>query len=403
MPNRLRRALAVACAALIFCAVLSGAAAPDGNLHVIDDLGDADGAQVADVDRDGRVDVVAASSRHRGRSSKIYWYRQGKSPRHWTRHPIYTGDRLKKVEGIDVHDYDGDGTPEVFALDQAGGVLAVFSAETEKPAGSWRMCLADRNCYGAQDSMIADIAGDGAPELVYTWEGGDADSGGVKCLRYTGGPVGEADSWTVSTLVDHPGAWWLCSSGMLDLDGDGSRDDIVFGARRNRNSSPRPGVFWLEGPEDEGGEWSEHVIDDSPEAVLQLDAGDFDGDGVARDLVACAGPFQHAYLYTYPDWERRKIELPADRGVWNARRTPYRAGGRHGIVLTLANDHTYVLHWTGQSWTQRRLFSNTYGHPLDDRIIYTDLDGDGAAEAVIPDSGGNRLFWVSFAHVRPTR
>ena len=266
----------LASALLALCA-LSAAAHGASNVCIIDDLDDADGAQVADMDGDGDPDVAAASSQYKGRPSKIYWYQRGEGPRDWTRHPIHTGGGLRKVEGIDAHDVSGDGTPEVFALEQVRGRVLIFGAGPDGPAGHWNMSVLDGTCHRAQDSMVADISGDRTPELIYTWEGSEPGTGGVRSLSYEGGPVLDPESWTKTTLVQHMGAWWLCSSGRLDVNGDG-RKDIVFGAR-GRNKTPDPGVFWLEAPQTDGGEWTEHVIDDRLNSAMNLDSGDFDGDG----------------------------------------------------------------------------------------------------------------------------
>lgn len=374
-------------------------------LYVIDDLGDADGAQVADIDGDGKPDVVAASSRWRDpqgvrHPSRVYWYRQGESLKDWTRHPVYAeGSKLNKVEGIDVGDFDSDQVPEIVVVDQ-NRKIALFSPDGSDVTGPWSMTVLDPDAVKAQDSLVADVDDDNIPELLYTWEGAQGDQGGINMLDFQGGDVMKADSWKRTRLVRHPGAWWLCSSGRLDLDNDGRQDDIVFSARRARHKSARPGLFWLQGPNTPGGRWKEHVIDDSLKSALHVDSGDFDGDGVRNDIVSLAGPFEHIYLYTYPDWKRQKLFSVGPgkkRRIFNVRRASYGVSDRDDIFSAVARDHAYIFEWTGSEYLQTPLFETSYRHPLDDRIIYADLDGDGVDEAVVPDSGGDRLLWLSFA------
>ncbi|MFW6059994.1 MAG: FG-GAP repeat domain-containing protein [Phycisphaeraceae bacterium] len=363
--------------------------APLTELHVIDPLPDADGAQLADIDGDGRLDIAAAASKR----GEVVWYRQGEDMRTWTRHAISTGHR--KLEGIDAADFNGDGRVDVIALDQVAGTVILFTPRGDDPTGEWESVVLAKGRHGVQDSMTADLDGDGRPELIYAWEGRRGDQGGVHRLKLTGEDVTDADAWDDRVLVQHPGAWWLGSSGRVDLADDGTADDIVYSARRHRNRAPQTGVFWLEAPGDPDGTWTRHTIADDVGAVLHVDTGDFNGDGDARDVLANTHRFESAHVFTYPNWEATELPLP-DSGTYNVRRAPFAVGDRDAILVALAKRGLYLLAWDGQTYASTRLLPIDYRHPLDDRILYADLDGDGVAEAIIPDSGGNRMMWLKF-------
>lgn len=196
------------------------------------------GAAVADLDRDGRLDVVA------GRS----WYRVGADGR-WERRayttatgPLPEFDDFAKLAVLDV---DGDRRLDVVAAlfaESPAGALLVFHAPPDPLAGGWTWSVLDNGpLFGVHGLAAARFDGCARPELavgetnVGGWDFGPAPDPHVYLYRRL------ASGWS-RTVVDAVGAHDLTAA---DLDGDGRPDLLGHEENTDRASPPRNGrVFW---------------------------------------------------------------------------------------------------------------------------------------------------------------
>jgi hypothetical protein len=113
------------------------------------------------------------------------------------------------------------------------------------------------------------------------------------------------------------------------------------------------------------------------------------------------------YWYAFSDgWKRHALALPDDiegiapDRVWNVRTMRF-TPGRAGILTIVAEsdgDSAMLYLALDDPASPFVLKTMDYNHPMEDRIILYDLDGDGVDEAFIPDSGtgSDRLFIFSF-------
>jgi hypothetical protein len=366
--------------------------------------GDCDGIALGDINGNGRMDILASD----GKGCATFWFEQGAAPDRWTRHPIYQiADRPCEIEGNDLGDFNGDGRLETVSLDQPGGRIFLHRQGPD-PTQPWETAAIRTGRPLVQASLVTDIDGDSRADLVYTWEGREPGAGGVHWLRFTGANLLDPDHWTDHRMIRHESAWWLAPR-RVDLGGNGRATDIVFSARNltQRNPGAQPGVFWLEEPENVFGEWARHDIDRTLNHPLHIDLGDLSGNGHGHDVVVGGFHTPAVYWYEFSNgWRRHALPLPeevngvAPNRVWNVKALNM-GSSRDGVLAIVAEDEkssAMVYYPMDNPASPSLLRLMDYNHPMEDRIILYDLEGDGVEEAFIPDSGtgSDRLFIFGF-------
>jgi len=356
---------------------------------------DCDGLAVGDIDGDGDLDLLGSASRE----GRIVWFEQRATPAQWERHAIYTaGYEDPKIEGNALGDFNGDGRLEAVSLDQRAGRVLLHVPEAD-PTGAWQTAALRSDRETLQDALVADLDGNGMPELIYTWEGSRKGRGGVHRLTLTGRDVLNPDHWDDRTLITHESAWWLAPR-LFDLTGSGVQRELIYTARHllGRNPASRPGLFWLRPSSDGPGQ--RHVIDDRLPHPLHVDAGQLTADGPPHDLVVSGFEVDRVYWYDADeDWKRHALIPPsfADEPVtriWNVE-TIAVPGQRRDAVLAIpeANGTSAMVlfQWHGDRYAGTVLKQLPYGHAMEDRIVVRDLTGDAMPELIIADSGGEAL------------
>lgn len=373
-------------------------------------VSDCDGVAIGDIDRDGSIDLLTSS----GGNGTVLWFEQGEGPADWQRHRIY--DDAAEVEGNELVDVDGNGRLEAFSLDQETGTI-LLHRPADDPQGNWDTVPIQSGRPFLQASLTTDLDEDGQPELVYTWEGTKAGTGGVHWLDYQEGSVQDPDSWTDHTMRVHESAWWLVPRPM-DLNGDGAAREIIYTARNkeNRNPGSTPGLFWIETGSNPAVQWHRHVIDTTLSHPLHVDAGHLSPEGTppaqesedrgGPDLVV--GGFETETLSYYArsnsSWRRHDLDTPVLDGhsfgeIWNVKALPW-PGHRQDAMLGVfsqSSKSAMVLYAPRDGQYQHQVLNQmSYTHPLDDRLVLRDLTGDDRPEMIVPDSGGGKLSIYQF-------
>jgi hypothetical protein len=276
-----------------------------------------EGVAVFDVDHDGHADVVTDQ----------FWYRA----------PDFTPVEIRTPETYDPaaryslcsaaygDDLDGDGFTDLLVVPFPTDPMYWYK-NPRGATGHWEShVIAPALSAGMETPIYADLFGDGhrvlvmgiEPELVLAWFAPAADPNAL-WVRHPISPPGFARAYHFAhglgaDDVDGDGrrdvltdaGWfqqtadrdtWIfhafafgadeCSSMYArDLDGDGLADIIC----------PHPhsyGVHWWK--QEQGGSFTEKVIDDSISQVHALDLVDLDGDGTP-ELVGGKTKFAHTY------------------------------------------------------------------------------------------------------------
>ncbi|GJG89006.1 hypothetical protein tb265_41870 [Gemmatimonadetes bacterium T265] len=232
-------------------------------------------ASYADLNGDGREDAVV--SEFGNLTGRLAWYERlpnGGS----RRHPLTAEPGAMNTV---VRDFDGDGRPDILALNaQADEGVSLFHS---RPNGQFvrEWLLRFPPSYGSSSMELADVDGDGYPDIVYT--NGDNGDYPSPPKPYHGIHVFLNDGhWHFAEkyFFPMPGAYKAIAR---DFDGDGKVDIAAIAFYPDYTApAPLPFVF-LHGlggmrfeartfPDANRGRW------------LTMDAGDVNGDG-RDDLV----------------------------------------------------------------------------------------------------------------------
>jgi FG-GAP-like repeat len=281
-----------------------------------------------DVNDDGYPDVIASS----WFSKKMSWYQNpGKSSSDslWKEHPIESGFNYELILLVDIN---GDGkAEEILPNYGSSGEVVWFERARPFTKGDWVRHVAGTvpDVKGLHGIGAGDLNGDRRPDILtsYGWF--------------------EAPAWKY-----HPAFRLLPPRGQCsplyvdDVNRDG-KNDLIYGAGHHY------GLFWLES---RNGSWQEHLIDDSWSQAHALTLADMDGDG-KLDIVT----------------GKRYLAHDTDPGA-------YEPLGLYWYRSTPGS--TYVKHVID--------FGSKAGGGM--QIPVLDLDGDGDLDIVAPGKSGLFLF-----------
>lgn len=226
--------------------------------------------QSADINRDGRTDLIAGSFGFF--TGHLSWYEQLPGGR-------YLQHLIKPLPGaaqVYVTDDNKDGLPDLWVLFAQGDES--IRRFTNRGGGrfSEEVVLRFPSVYGSTSFQLADMDGDGDNDIVYTC-GDNADYSQV-LKPYHGVYV---------FLQDKPGVFGQRSfyhlngafkARTLDVDKDGDYDIAAISFFADYRRSPEEGFVLLENK----GAWNFHATT-FPQAAsgrwITLDAGDLNGDG----------------------------------------------------------------------------------------------------------------------------
>ena len=254
--------------------------APDWKEHIIGD----DPAhsfihsEVMDVDGDGDADYIGA----RYRPGLMIWFEQPDKPleQKWTARLV--DDQVHGIHGVITADIDADGKLDLLATSAQPLKPFPYSLawlrvpKQPKTAKRW-----DRHVFAVEDAPglthylgAGDVNGDGRIDAATGAKGGpQAEPGTGEWFAWWEAPADPTKRWKKHLIADsQPGATNIHPA---DVNGDGKVDFI---ASRGHGR----GVVWFEAPS-----WKEHTIHKTLKEPHSLVVVDMDQDG-DLDAATCA-------------------------------------------------------------------------------------------------------------------
>lgn len=227
--------------------------------HVLSTEYIAEGAAVADVNKDGLPDVLAGT----------FWWQAPE----WIKHELTTAEIHASINGYGnsffgfAYDINGDGWEDYIKVGFPGAE-AFWYENPQNKEGHWTKRLLYPS-VGNESPMFVDVDGDGRPDLLCN------DSKNKKVI-WISPPSNKGDTaWTAHIISDDPDRathMFTHGLGLGDINGDGRKDVIIKSG-------------WWEAPEDRTQpNWKFHPanlgVDCSQMFVLDLD-GDGDNDVIS--------------------------------------------------------------------------------------------------------------------------
>ena len=215
------------------------------------------GATLADVDGDGRVDLVAGRTLGHG---EVYWFRQPRDPRREWPKRVLT-DRFDMYHDLAFADVDDDGDPEVVGLSQGAETIFYYDVPEDPTIEPWpdEHCTVVDEGIEAEGVATADIDGDGRTELI-----------AGTSIYHREDPDGQI--WTRDQVLQ---GWDQVRLRVADLDGDGDLEIVYAEGDSPAHGSHDGRVAWV----DPDGSRDPHFLREDMFCPHSLQIADFTGDG----------------------------------------------------------------------------------------------------------------------------
>ena len=210
-----------------------------------------DGINTGDINRDGKMDIIAGP----------FWY---EGPAFTTRHEFYPAVEFPTPPNPTdsmfsyVHDFNGDGWPDILVLGRVHLHSAYWYENPKQGSGHWKKHYVFERIKGESPPFL-DANGDGRPELVAHWEN--------RWGLIQPDPADAAKPWLFHAISGQ-GNWeqFYHGTGVGDVNGDGRMDLLL-------------NEGWYEQPSTRSADWVRHEFKFGNKGGAQMFAYDVNGDG----------------------------------------------------------------------------------------------------------------------------
>lgn len=360
------------------------------------ELGIGYGVLVADINADGRPDIVASSE------DKVMWF---ENPT-WEKHVISDGAATPHHVCLAVHDIDGDGKLDIAlgadwqARNTEGAGTLQWLRQGDDPAGEWslhaisseptlhRIRWGDIDGDGNRELLVAPLHGRGTKSPSW-WEGA-----GARLLAFRPPDDPASDRWP-SEVVDD--TFHVMHNFLVTNFDDDPAEELI--------TASHEGVYLLDRAED--GVWSRrrlgegHQLGDADKGAGEVKLGKLAN---GRRYIATVEPWHANHIVIYEEGE-------TPDALWQRRILTDKLGGGHALWcgdLDGDGDEELIFGWRQEGsgefekpgvgvfdpgdWSYRIIDS---GGMATEDLTVADLDGDGKPEIIAAGRATHNLkiYW----------
>jgi len=251
-------------------------------IPLMQDLGRVSDVQPADLDGDGDVDLIVAEFGWRT-TGKLFWLENSADPQQGHRFLEHPLDGLRGASHVDVADLDGDGLLEIIALfSQQHERVKVYRNRLPGRFEALDIHQAPHPAWGYSGMQCVDMDQDGDMDILLT-NGDTFDDLLLKPFHGIQWLEQRPDfQFVIHDVAVLPAAY---RAEAADLDGDGDRDIVActFAEGPGARSGAYESLVWWE--QVSADRWQRHTLESTVLNHPTLTLGDIDADGDLDVLV----------------------------------------------------------------------------------------------------------------------
>ena len=336
--------------------------------RIVGDLGAAEGVlsvAVADMQRDGRQDIVSA-----GRDGVNVYIRQG------------NGTFKKKIidevrgERIIIRDFNKDGLQDMLVSVDANPSVKIYLNNGDTEFSKTWIGTGSRAAIAA-----GDIDGDGAVDIVTSTEQG----GEFVLQRWMNNGTG---TFTATTLGTNTGVRAIA---IADINNNHYQDIIIGGSQGLQHYDTSNGYSW-----------NRADIDDTDQTTFStISVGDVNGDSDTDIVIGDQSSDTVAYYRHLQHSSFERIEVSTDTDAAATHIIDFNEDGYTDIIATSQDeDSVYWFQNDGKDSFTRHTIATSLQSVFG--FFASDIDGDNDFDFVAGDHFRGTIYWYERTHAKPT-
>ena len=338
-----------------------------------------------DMNRNGRLDVLTVG---RDDDTVVWFENLGGNPPAWAKRIVSTNARL--AQHVYAADINGDGHMDLLSASATDRKIAWYESNGNYPTPAFTEHVISTTAQRAKWVWAVDLNGNGRLDVISASEANNR-------IRWYENDGASPPNFTMRDVAILPDAKMVLP---VDLNRDGRMDLIACGIGEN-------GVVWLENLGGNPPTFQMHLISDVAQNPLTVFAADLTGDG---DMDMMSASFKDNTFAWYENKEihrsavfdqRRTVSTEAP-GAWSVRVADIDRDGAPDVVVSAPySNEVLLLKSDGQpdpTFTRTVVAS---GVPDPRGLDLADINGSGATDIVVAAESADAVYWFEHTGASP--